>query len=103
MDTTHTRGAARAGAATSSARTAGTFFYVAMGLVAVAVVAIGFGPGIVASPTTRYAAPTPVVWIQSLVFTCWLLLYLSQTLLVRTGNRRLHRRLGWRACRSPSR
>jgi uncharacterized membrane protein YozB (DUF420 family) len=66
-----------------------------MGLVAVAVVVAGFGPGIIASPTKRYGGPTPLLWLHSLVFACWLLLYLSQTLLVRAGNRRLHRRLGW--------
>lgn len=78
-----------------SARTVRGPFYVAMGLVAVALVVVGFGPGIVASPTKRYAVPTPLVWLHSLVFACWLLLYLSQTMLVRAGNRRLHRRLGW--------
>ena len=73
----------------------GSSFYVVVGLVAVAVVVIGFGPGIIATPTKRYAAPTPLIWIHSVVFSCWLGLYLGQTILVRAGDRRLHRRLGW--------
>ena len=95
MQSTHAQAASRRDAAEPSARFVRESFYVFAGLVAVAVVAIGFGPAIVATPSKRYAAPTPLVWLHSLVFASWLLLYLSQTMLVRAGNRRLHRRLGW--------
>jgi uncharacterized membrane protein YozB (DUF420 family) len=61
----------------------------------VILVLLGFGPGIVAPPVKRYGPPTPHVWLHSVVFACWLGLYIAQTWLVRAGNRALHRRLGW--------
>jgi uncharacterized membrane protein YozB (DUF420 family) len=91
----HTQSAALHHSARASTRAGRGSFYVVMGLVAVAVVVVGFAPGIVATPTKRYAGPSPLVWLHSLVFACWLLLYLAQTLLVRAGNRKFHRRLGW--------
>lgn len=72
-----------------------SWFYVAMGAVAVGIVVIGFVPGVAFSPTKRHGPPTPDVWLHSLVAAMWLSLYLTQTLLVHRGNTRVHRRLGW--------
>jgi hypothetical protein len=66
-----------------------------MGLVAVALVLAGFGPGLFADPASRRGAPTTAVMLHALVFGLWLLLYLTQTVLVRHDSRALHRRLGW--------
>lgn len=73
----------------------GRTFYLAMGFLAIAIALAGFGPGVVASPLPRHAPPTAFVWFHSLVFSLWLLLYVAQTALVRAGNRRVHRQLGW--------
>lgn len=72
-----------------------SWFYVAMGAVAVGIVLIGFVPGVAFRPTQRYGPPTADVWLHSLVAAMWLSLYLTQTLLVHRGNTRVHRRLGW--------
>ena len=72
-----------------------SWFYVAMGAVAVALVLIGFGPGVTFSPTKRYGPPSTYVWFHSLVAALWLALYLVQTVLVHGRNTRVHQRLGW--------
>jgi hypothetical protein len=72
-----------------------SWFYVAMGAVAVGIVLIGFGPGVTFSPTKRHGPPSTFVWFHSLVAAMWLSLYLVQTVLVHGRNTRAHRRLGW--------
>ena len=77
-------------------RTAGrSWFYVAMGAVAVGIVVIGFVPGLAFSPTKRNGPPTTDILLHSLVAAMWLALFITQAVLVRGGNTRIHRRLGW--------
>ena len=71
-------------------------FYTAMGVVALLIVAVGFGPAVL-RPAGRTAPVTLFVAFHGLVFTAWLLLFLTQTLLVARGNVALHRRLGYLA------
>lgn len=68
-------------------------FYVISAIVAIAVAALGFLPGII-DPTSRRGAITPLVAVHAAVFSGWLMLYLVQSVLASTGNLRLHRRLG---------
>ncbi len=72
-----------------------SWFYVAMGAVAVGIVLIGFGPGLTFSPTKRHGPPSTFVWFHSLVAAMWLSLYLVQTVLVHGRKTQVHRRLGW--------
>ena len=71
-----------------------SWFYVAMGAVAVGIVLIGFGPGLTLSPTKRHGPPSTSAWLHSLVAAMWISLYLAQTVLVHRRNTRAHRRLG---------
>jgi hypothetical protein len=80
------------GAQRSSSR---SWFYVAMGAVAVGIVIIGFGPGLAFSPTQRHGPPTKDVLLHSLLAAMWLALFVTQSLLVHGGSTRVHRRLGW--------
>jgi hypothetical protein len=68
-------------------------FYVAMSLIAFGIVAAGFGPAIV-DPSGRKAPINFAVAMHGLIFTAWLVLFLVQTLLIRIGQVRVHRRLG---------
>src|SRR5688572_30900324 len=68
-------------------------FYVAMSLIAFGLVAAGFGPSIV-DPSGRKAPISFAVASHGLIFTAWLVLFLAQSLLVKTGQVRMHRRLG---------
>jgi hypothetical protein len=70
-------------------------FYVAMGAVAVGIAVVGFVPGLAFSPTERHGPPTADVLLHSFVAAMWLALFITQAALVRGGNSRIHRRLGW--------
>jgi uncharacterized membrane protein YozB (DUF420 family) len=72
-----------------------SWFYVAMGAVAVGIAIIGFVPGLAFSPTRRYGPPTTDILLHSLLAAMWLALYITQAVLVHAGNTRIHRRLGW--------
>jgi hypothetical protein len=67
-------------------------FHLSMGLVAVAVVVVGFGPGFASAH--RNAPVTPLIGLHGAVFSAWLLLYLVQASLVATHRVSVHRRLG---------
>lgn len=75
-------------------------FYTGMALLMVALVLIGFGPTFYLKPfdLIHYPRPapplTPSLMTHGLVFTLWLLLFLTQTSLVAAGRRDLHRKLG---------
>jgi hypothetical protein len=72
-----------------------SWFYVAMGAVAVGIAVIGFVPGMALSPTKRNGPPTTDVLLHGLVAAMWLALFITQAVLVRGSNTRVHRRLGW--------
>jgi hypothetical protein len=71
----------------------GRWFFVTMALVMIATSIAGFLPAII-DPATRRAPLTPLVEVHGIVFFMWLLLYLTQSLLIANGRVDLHRRLG---------
>ena len=64
-----------------------------MGLLAIMLVIAGFGPSIV-DRSNRVAPLTPLVVTHGLLFTGWLLLFVTQSVLVATGRMAQHRRIG---------
>lgn len=72
-------------------------FYLVMGLVAVAIVLAGFGPGVFQDADTRRGEATPLIRAHGVVFGLWFALYLAQTPLERRRQTQIHRRLGWAA------
>lgn len=69
-------------------------FFSTMSIVAVAVIVTGFARTYL-SKVVAGAPPVPaVVHVHAAVFTCWLALFVTQTLLVLRGRTDLHRRLG---------
>jgi uncharacterized membrane protein YozB (DUF420 family) len=69
-------------------------FYFAMALVIAAVVICGFSRTI-GSDLIYPAYPRPwILYVHATVFPLWILLFLTQTALVRSGNVKLHRRIG---------
>jgi hypothetical protein len=71
------------------------YFYLAMAVLMIAIVAWGFSHT-VNSVLFHPDVPRPsILWVHSTVFCSWLLLFLLQSLLVRTRNVHLHRTLGW--------
>lgn len=72
----------------------GRWFYVAMGVVTLVAVAVGFGRTY-AAPMASGAFKAPsIVHVHGTLAFCWVLLFLSQPLLVRLRKQALHRRLG---------
>jgi len=69
------------------------WFYVGMALAALGVTFAGFARSFYLRPATMPAL-SPLVVAHGIVFSCWVLLFLTQTTLVATGQTRLHRRLG---------
>ena len=80
---------------TAGRRLARSRFYVGMGLLAMALAIVGFGPALFVGPSARRGAPTTLIHVHGVVFAAWLCLFLAQATLVHRGNRRLHKRLGW--------
>ena len=69
-------------------------FYIGMAIVATATALAGFGPAIV-DPTSRRAPLNWAVGVHGVVFGAWLVLFLTQALLVYKGRFALHRQLGY--------
>jgi hypothetical protein len=69
-------------------------FYVGMAIVALAIAIAGFAPALL-NTSSRRAPLTLAVGAHGVVFTAWLLLFLTQTLLVPRGRFIVHRRLGY--------
>ncbi|HEV7513903.1 MAG TPA: hypothetical protein VGO27_19560 [Candidatus Acidoferrum sp.] len=71
------------------------YFYFSMSLLIAAVVTYGFSHTVnenLLHPT----APRPfILYLHAAVFTGWLLFFILQSVLVRTGNVRVHRKIGW--------
>ena len=76
----------------SVTRRAESRFYIVMALVAMAVAIAGFGPAAVG---TRKGPLTLAVGAHAVVFSCWLFLFLTQTLLIKKKRISVHRRLGY--------
>jgi len=71
------------------------YFYFSMSLLVVAIVVWGFNHT-VNQNLFHPAIPRPrLLWIHAVVFSAWVAFYVLQSLLVRTRNVKLHRRLGW--------
>lgn len=71
-------------------------FYTAMALIALAIAIAGFGPALV-DTSSRTAPLTLAVATHGLVFSAWLLLFFTQTILIPRGRIAVHRRLGYGA------
>ncbi len=69
-------------------------FYIVMSVVAFVIVFAGFAPALMNS-TSRKASLTWAVGLHGCIFTAWLVLFLTQCLLISQGRISLHRRLGY--------
>ncbi len=69
-------------------------FYTAMALVAIAITIAGFGPSAI-DPESRMGPMTWAVAAHGVIFGSWLLLFLTQTILIRKGRITNHRQLGY--------
>lgn len=71
------------------------YFYFFMSLLIAAVVAFGFGQT-VNGHFFHPSHPLPsLLTLHAAIFSAWVIFYIAQSALVRTGNVRIHRRLGW--------
>jgi hypothetical protein len=84
---------ALANTATKENRRAERWFYVGMALAAAATALAGFAPGIY-DPASRKAPLTWAVGLHGIVFSAWLVLFLSQALLVLNRRIAVHQVLG---------
>ena len=68
-------------------------FFVSMAVAIAVVVTVGFTTSFL---RTNLASELTSLWVQAhaAAFTCWILLFLAQTVLVSSGRRDIHRRLG---------
>jgi hypothetical protein len=69
-------------------------FFIALVLLILATNFIGFARTYYLAGILRAPLPSPLVHIHGALFTCWLLLLLTQTILVSLGRIRWHRQLG---------
>jgi hypothetical protein len=69
-------------------------FHIGMALACLLTVVIGFGPTYFYKPFHASPPLPTLLHVHGLAFTCWLLLFLLQSALVRTGRVALHMRLG---------
>lgn len=70
------------------------WFYVGMAIIAIAIAIAGFGPAAVSTASRR----APLTWAlvsHGAIFGAWLLLFLTQTILVKKRKIAVHRRLGY--------
>jgi hypothetical protein len=68
-------------------------YYVGTAVAALAVTFAGFAHSFYLRPASMPSL-APLVVVHGLVFSCWVLLFLTQTTLIATGHTRVHRRLG---------
>jgi hypothetical protein len=69
-------------------------FYIAMAIVALAIATAGFGPAAL-DTDARKGPLTLAVGAHGMVFSAWLALFLTQSILVSKGRITVHRRLGY--------
>jgi hypothetical protein len=77
----------------ASAKTSSRWFHVGVSVAALITLLIGFAPSFYLRPSSSPRLEPRVV-VHGILFTSWIVLYVVQTLLVATGHRTLHRRLG---------
>ncbi len=70
-------------------------FHIGMAVAFLITAVVGFGPTYFYKPFRASPPLIPLLHVHGLAFTCWLLLFLTQSALVRTGRVALHMRLGW--------
>lgn len=74
-------------------------FFSAMAVLLIGIVVVGFAPTYYlrgAIPLESHVLPlTPLAHVHGVLFSCWALLFVSQTLLVSAGQTHIHRRLGY--------
>ena len=82
-----------AGVPARQART-GQGFYVGFGVFVILLSFAGFAPSLI-DQSRRFAPPTMLLLVHGATSFAWLLLYVTQALLVARGRVDLHRRVGW--------
>ncbi len=70
------------------------FFYMGMSIMAAIVVFWGFAPSYFLKSIYGTPSLTPLVHAHGLAFTAWIALFFTQTVLIASGERNLHRKLG---------
>ncbi len=70
------------------------FFFTAMALLILVSVFIGFARTYYLAGVFRAPLPSRIIHIHGAAFTCWVLLFVTQTLLVSTHRLDIHRRIG---------
>jgi hypothetical protein len=78
---------------TALGRWLGRWYFTAIGLAMIVVAVAGFAPSII-DPSGRLAQLTPLVAAHGILVFCWLLLFVSQTVLIRSRRAVFHRRMG---------
>ena len=68
--------------------------YLGFGVFVILLSFAGFAPSLI-DQSRRYGPPTTLLMVHGVTAFAWLLLYVTQALLVARGRVRLHRRLGW--------
>jgi hypothetical protein len=72
----------------------GQGFYAGFGIFVILLSFAGFAPSLI-DQSRRFAPPTTLLLVHGATAFAWLLLYVTQALLVARGRVDLHRRLGW--------
>jgi len=80
--------------AAAGARASGRYLYVGMAVLFIAVAVTGFGPRSLAIVTGNMPVPPPIIHLHAASMAAWLLLFLTQTLLMSRGRAALHVSLG---------
>jgi hypothetical protein len=69
-------------------------FFSGMALLLLATVFVGFAPTYYLAGIFRAPLPSPIIHVHGALFSCWILLLVTQTSLVSAGRVDIHRRLG---------
>jgi hypothetical protein len=69
-------------------------FFSAMALLMLVTVFVGFAPSYYLAGLFRAPLPSPIIHVHGALFSCWILLLVTQTSLVSAGRVDVHRRLG---------
>jgi len=70
------------------------YFFIAMALLALVMVFIGFARTYYLAGMLRAKLPSPIVHVHGVLFSCWILLFIAQIALVSANRVDLHKRLG---------